>query len=261
MASYPATIPTFATVVDGVDDVLATHINTPATELKAVMDELGTDPAGSAASVKVRLAASLSDAGYLRLTGSSTLTISGGVVTKTANLHKIDTEGAASSDALDTINGGADGDVLILSLVAAARQVTITNAVGNIYCAGGTAITLATDNDFVLLIYSAALSGWRALGGGKRAESVQTKTAAYTATIYDDVILVDATAGAITITLPSATSSTGLRLTVKKADSSANAVTVDGNASETIDGATTKSLAAQWDKITVVCSGAAWYVV
>jgi len=49
-----------------------------------------------------------------------------------------------------------------------------------------------------------------------------------------------------------------LRQTIKKTDASANAVTVDGNGAETIDGSTTVSLAAQWDFITVVSNGTNW---
>jgi len=89
---------------------------------------------------------------------------------------------------------------------------------------------------------------------------VTTKTSAYTATYFDQVILVDATSGGVTITLPTATGRTD-PITVKKIDSSGNAVTVDGNASETIDGATTKNLAAQWDSMTLIPSGGNWFMV
>ena len=51
------------------------------------------------------------------------------------------------------------------------------------------------------------------------------------------------------------------RYTVKKTDSSANAVTIDGNGAETIDGATTQALAAQYDALEVVTDGVEWFVV
>lgn len=44
MATYPGAIPSFATLTDGVDDVLATHQNTPNAEITAIATELGTDP-------------------------------------------------------------------------------------------------------------------------------------------------------------------------------------------------------------------------
>jgi hypothetical protein len=163
--AYPAALDTFTTKVDGAGNtILAAHMNAVQTALVNTETELGTDPAGSATDVKTRLAVSLADDGDFRLTGSSTLTISGGVITATNNLHKVDTEAAASTDTLDTINGGADGYVLILCLANAARVVTVSHNTGNILCARGKSIVLSTDNDIVMLVYSSALSKWRTFG-------------------------------------------------------------------------------------------------
>ena len=73
------------------------------------------------------------------------------------------------------------------------------------------------------------------------------------------VILADATGGPITIQLPGADRGPG-PIRVKKIDSSGNAVTVDGNASETIDGATTLSLATQYEAVTLWSDGSNWSV-
>lgn len=54
-ASYPGAIKSFTTKVDGVDDVLAAHINDPQLEITAIETELGTDPAGTYTNVKTRL--------------------------------------------------------------------------------------------------------------------------------------------------------------------------------------------------------------
>jgi len=70
---------------------------------------------------------------------------------------------------------------------------------------------------------------------------------------------VNATSGAVTVTLPAAASNTGMRVSIKKIDASANAVTIDGNGSETIDGATTSSLASQYDVATLICDGTEWF--
>ena len=75
-----------------------------------------------------------------------------------------------------------------------------------------------------------------------------------------NVIIADDTSGAITINLPAAESSTHRTLTVKKTSAS-NSVTLDGNASETIDGATTKALSSQYDFVTIVCDGTAWHII
>jgi hypothetical protein len=86
------------------------------------------------------------------------------------------------------------------------------------------------------------------------------RTSNYTATENDVFIACDATGGAITITLPACASTrVGKRIVVKKIDN-ANNVILDGNASETIDGATTKTLSAQWAVMTIVNSGSSWLV-
>lgn len=91
-------------------------------------------------------------------------------------------------------------------------------------------------------------------------QAIVSKTAAYTATATDDVILGDASGGAFTVTLPTAVGIPGKRYTIKRTSSSNN-VTVDGDGSETIDGATTKALATQYAAIVVVSDGTGWHIV
>lgn len=74
-------------------------------------------------------------------------------------------------------------------------------------------------------------------------------------------VLCDATSAAFTVTLPTATSASGRIYTIKKIDSSVNAVTIDGNGSEVIDGATTVTVAAQWESYTIQSNGTAWYIL
>lgn len=87
------------------------------------------------------------------------------------------------------------------------------------------------------------------------------KTANYTMTATDTVVTADATAGAFTVTLPASASSTGLVYFIKKTDSSANTVTVDGNASETIDGNTTFALTQQNQVLTITSDGTNWRIL
>lgn len=91
--------------------------------------------------------------------------------------------------------------------------------------------------------------------------SVVTKTAAFTAKVDDDVILGDATAGAFSVTLPTAVGIRGRRYTIKKIDSSGNAVTIDGAGAETIDGAATVALGTQYAFRTIVSNGTNWSVI
>jgi hypothetical protein len=96
------------------------------------------------------------------------------------------------------------------------------------------------------------------LATGYKDVAVVTKTSTYTALATDEMILVDATLGAVTINLPTAVGVTGRKLQVKKTDSSANAVTVDANSAETIDDSLTQVLATHNQAIDLYSSGANW---
>jgi hypothetical protein len=87
-------------------------------------------------------------------------------------------------------------------------------------------------------------------------------TVATSGTLNDGhhVVLVDAAAGSVDITLPPPVGITGTVYIVKKVDASANAVTVHTTGAETIDGAATTVLAAQWDAIHVVTDGLNWFI-
>lgn len=91
--------------------------------------------------------------------------------------------------------------------------------------------------------------------------TIVTKIANYTALSTDYTILVDASAGDVTITLPAAASNDEKEYNVKKIDSSSNTVTIDGNASETIDGNLTLSTTVQYTSITVQCDGTEWWII
>jgi len=62
----------------------------------------------------------------------------------------------------------------------------------------------------------------------------------------------------LTINLPALSSSSGQVYRVSKRDASANAVTLDGDSSETINGATTRALSSQYDSVTIVAMSSEW---
>jgi hypothetical protein len=76
----------------------------------------------------------------------------------------------------------------------------------------------------------------------------------------EDVSLVNAAGGAVTLTLPSVTNS-GRIVTVKKTDSSSNLVTVQRAGGATIDGATTKILYSQYESISLISDGTNWHII
>lgn len=91
-----------------------------------------------------------------------------------------------------------------------------------------------------------------------------SKTASYQTVEADrdKLIRADATSGTLTITLlAAATAGDGFMLAIKKVDSSGNAVVIDGNASETIDGAATLSLSNQYEVAILISNGTSWNVI
>ena len=90
--------------------------------------------------------------------------------------------------------------------------------------------------------------------------SVRSVTANTTLGNADDVVLVDASGGAVTITLPPAATATK-EFCIKKIDTSGFVVTVDGDGSETIDNGTTVLLATPYDAIRVTSDGSEWWIL
>ena len=77
----------------------------------------------------------------------------------------------------------------------------------------------------------------------------------------DRTLLVDTTVGDITLNLPTAASARFKIYTIKKIDAGVDTVIIDGNGSETIDDATTKVLAAQYESITIQSDGTDWWIL
>ena len=86
------------------------------------------------------------------------VTISSGAITVTSSYVRVLTEGSASSDDLDTINGGVAGQVLYLHQQLSTKDVTLKDGTGNLALAGDFAMSHALD--MIHLIYSAADSVW-----------------------------------------------------------------------------------------------------
>jgi hypothetical protein len=87
------------------------------------------------------------------------VTIDAGEITITSSYVKADTEAAAASDNLDTINGGGRHVmILVLRAQTVGRTVVVRHGVGNIQC--GSDRTLNTGRDKITLIYDAENGTW-----------------------------------------------------------------------------------------------------
>lgn len=86
----------------------------------------------------------------------------------------------------------------------------------------------------------------------------------FTSTIQG-FVKVNAVGGAITHNLPKAAvfaaTNPDRKIIVKKTDASANVATITPDGAETIDGAATYPLAAQYDAVTLLTDGSTWHVV
>ncbi len=115
------------------------------------------------------------------------------------------------------------------------------------------------------LVYDGTTARWRLLAAyplGPVSSSLTTITVAdtpYTALTSDQMVLCDASGGVITVKLPApAAQVKGRQITVKKIDTSGNAVTVDGNGVN-IDGGATASLPAAYNVLTAQTDQSQWW--
>jgi hypothetical protein len=99
--------------------------------------------------------------------------------------------------------------------------------------------------------------------GAIAASVTASKTAAYTAVAAtDDTIRCDTqTTGAFTVTLPDAATCSGKKFHIVKIDSGTNLLTIDGNGSQTIAGATDIVLSGQYESVIIESDGSNWQIL
>lgn len=88
---------------------------------------------------------------------------------------------------------------------------------------------------------------------------IVAKTSNYIATISDHTILCGAGNETFTVTLPTALGVLGIIYNIK--NTGTGTITVDGNASETIDGSTTAVINVQYASITIQSDGSNWHII
>lgn len=109
------------------------------------------------------------------------------------------------------------------------------------------------------------LSGLHASIGSSFSPRFYGTTKSAVATLRKDeqgVIFVNSSGGAFTLTLPPANQmGLGSWFWFVKTDVSVNAITLDGNGAETINGALTNvQLDAQYDFMIIICDGSNWFI-
>jgi hypothetical protein len=90
--------------------------------------------------------------------------------------------------------------------------------------------------------------------------TVSNKTASFTADTTDTFYTCDTSSADVTATLPAASGNSGLVLRFKKTHND-NTLILDGNSSETIDGATTVELVGDDQECQIICDGTNWQIM
>lgn len=166
--------------------------------------------------------------------------------------------GALTGNASGTsasFTGNLTGDVTSTGMSTSLAATMVTGKVLTNFALGTDSSQLAATDTILAAFQKLQYQGNLDLVNG-----ISTKSATYNPSVVTDkLLLCDATAGAFAVTLLAAPV-TGQCMSIKKIDSSANAVTINGNA-KTIDGAASVTLPAQWNAITIVYNGTSWYIV
>jgi hypothetical protein len=110
----------------------------------------------------------------------------------------------------------------------------------------------------VLTSTSTSASAWQTPATNQ--QTVVSKTSSYILTTSDEVVLANASGGALTLTLPSAAGNTNL-YDLKKTDASVNTVTIATTGGQTIDGSSSAVIKVQYVSISVVSDGSNWYII
>ena len=163
----------------------------------------------------------------------------------------------------------ATGDVIVAS------SATQLGRTPNISVAqGGTGVATLTANSLLLgagtsdvtfaapgtsgnvLTSNGTVWASAAPGGGL---DVLAKTGTYTVATGDGSNVVVLCTGTFTVTLYAASGNSGNVIQVKNV--STGTITIDANASETIDGATTQTITARYTSLSMVCDGTNWHII
>ncbi|MGZ3842997.1 MAG: beta strand repeat-containing protein [Bdellovibrio sp.] len=91
--------------------------------------------------------------------------------------------------------------------------------------------------------------------------NLNAKTADYTLTDSDNVVLGNANSGVVSMTLPTAVGIMGRQYTIKKTDGSSNSVVVGTTGGQTIDGGPSVQLANRYQYVVLISDGANWGII
>jgi hypothetical protein len=162
-----------------------------------------------------------------------------------------------------------DNTDFILTAATSMDQISMTGTANNIVKISGSStiedsgvpiesgVVAGTYNKVTVDKYGRATSG----SNVSLTLNIVSKTADYTLTSLDDVVLVTCSGSDITVALPAAASNTGKLFNIKKLDSTIYSLIINPNLSETIDGETTISILDQYNSLQIISNGTSWFIL
>lgn len=97
------------------------------------------------------------------------------------------------------------------------------------------------------------------LADGAKNLTRESKASNFTASSATEMYECDTSSGSITATLPAASSNEGLELTFVKTNAS-NSLIIDADSTELVNGATTFTMVAIYESVTVSCNASKWFI-
>lgn len=165
--------------------------------------------------------------------------------------------------------GSVNGITLTGGTITTAGTITLGGTLGNIANSQLTNSTVSYGGVTVALGGSDATPAFNLVDAtGYKSRNVVTTiletSTSVSATGDQDVYLCTGGSGGLTVTLPAISSNNGRKITIKKIDNGAGQIVIDGNGSETVDGALSKRLYYENESMTLVCHTGAtpgWYII
>jgi hypothetical protein len=134
-ASSPTDVAAYLDMLANIVKVMTNAANWYSAAVRVLVRSNNLSDLASAATARTNLGLGSTDFVThqgIAIPNTSTLTIASGVITLTGGNHQVDTEAAAATDDLDTINGLVAGQFVILRTVSGTRDVVIKHNTGNI---------------------------------------------------------------------------------------------------------------------------------
>lgn len=186
------------------------------------------------------------------LTNVEDANIKAGAAIDAAKIH----DASVSNTEFGYLNGVTSA---IQTQIDSKLPTTITTTGDIIYSSSGsTSARLPAGSAGEVLTMSGGVPAWATNSVSPIAPS--SKTTTYTATTSDQTILADTSGGAWTLTLYTASGNAGRELYVTKTTSDLSALTIDGNAAETINGFTSVKLITFGESLRIVSDGSNWII-